>query len=93
VVSSNSKADFPTAWCCYLILCADKSYYCGITSNLRLRLRNHASGKGARFTKHARPLALVWFEVHASKHSAAAREKQIKSWGNEKKRALAAGEF
>jgi len=93
VVSLNSKADFPAGWCCYLILCADQSYYCGITSNLKTRLRNHASGKGAKHTSHARPLALVWYEAHDSKHTAAAREMQIKCWGNEKKRALAAGEL
>jgi hypothetical protein len=26
--------DLPDGWCCYLLLCSDGSYYCGITSKL-----------------------------------------------------------
>ena len=83
--------DSPKGWCCYLLVCSDGSYYCGIASNLASRVRHHASGKGSGYTKRLKPVALIWFESHPNRHSAAAHEKQIKSWSHEKKRALAEG--
>ena len=79
-------------WCCYLLLCLDGSYYCGITSDLRQRIHDHASGKGGAYTKHTRPVALVWYSSERDRQAAAKRELQIKAWGNDKKRKLAAGE-
>jgi putative endonuclease len=80
-----------TGWCCYLLLCADDSYYCGITSNLSHRVRDHAYGKGGNYTKLTKPKALVWYSPESDRHSAARRERQIKSWSNEKKQKLANG--
>jgi putative endonuclease len=59
--------DLPTGWCCYLLLCSDGSYYCGLASHLPSRLRQHASGRGSSYTKRTRPKALVWFETHVSR--------------------------
>jgi putative endonuclease len=84
--------DLPAGWCCYLLLCSDRSYYCGIASDLTARIRDHASGKGSGYTKKLKPLALVWFEPHRNRLSAAGREEQIKHWNHEKKRRLAEGE-
>jgi tRNA/rRNA methyltransferase len=81
--------EFPPGWHCYLLLCASGSYYCGITSNLADRIRDHASGKGSSYTKKVRPIAFVWYESHKSRRSAASRERQIKAWVKERKRALA----
>ena len=50
--------EFPPGWHCYLLLCAPGSYYCGITSNLADRIRDHASGKGSGYTKKVKPIAL-----------------------------------
>ncbi|MCI0402167.1 MAG: GIY-YIG nuclease family protein [Acidobacteria bacterium] len=82
---------FPPGWYCYLLLCSDDSYYCGLTSNLNSRLRHHASGKGSGYTKATKPIALVWHERHGHRASAAARERQLKKWSHAKKRALASG--
>ena len=79
----------PTGWACYLLLCSDGSYYCGITGDLRVRLTDHASGKGSTYTNKITSIALVWFEAHPSRNRAAARESEIKKWGRPKKRALA----
>ena len=84
--------EFPPGWHCYLLLCSDASYYCGITSNLANRLRDHASGKGSGYTKNAKPVAFVWYEPHGDRHGAAGRERQIKAWGKEKKRKLVNGD-
>ena len=74
------------------MLCADRSYYCVVASDLTARIRDHASGKGSGYTKELKPLAMVWFEPHPNRHSAAGREKQIKRSNREKKRRLAEGE-
>ena len=83
--------ELPSGWCCYLLLCSDDSFYCGITSNLAHRIRDHSSGKGSGYTKGANPVALVWYEPHDSRLRAAKRESQIKCWSREKKRRLANG--
>lgn len=85
-------SEFLPGWYCYLLLCNDGSYYCGITSNLTNRIRDHASGKGSGYTKENKPVALVWYESHKNRRSAAARENQIKNWNREKKCQLADGE-
>ncbi len=84
-------AELPPGWQCYLLLCSDQTYYCGITNNLSRRLRHHASGKGGKYTKGKRPVALVWYEPHRDRDGAASREKQLKSWGHKKKSQLALG--
>ena len=91
-VSNRLLADLPSGWCCYLLLCSDSSFYCGITSNLPPRLRHHASGKGGAYTKGEKPMALVWFERHPDRHGAAKREAQIKKWSHIKKEKLGRGE-
>ena len=80
---------FPSGWASYLLLCSDGSFYCGTTRHLRVRLTDHASGKGSIYTKKKMPLALVWFEPHPSRNSAAAKEREIKKWGRTKKKSLA----
>jgi predicted GIY-YIG superfamily endonuclease len=62
-----------------------------LASHLPSWLRHHASGKGSTYTKITRPTTLVWFETHATRQAAAAREKQIKSWSRKKKDGLANG--
>jgi predicted GIY-YIG superfamily endonuclease len=81
--------EFPAGWHCYLLLCSNDSYYCGIASNLATRIRDHFSGKGSGYTKKFKPVALVWYESHDDRNHAAARERQIKSWSREKKECLA----
>ncbi len=88
---SESKGHLPPGWCCYLLLCADRSYYCGITSNLGQRLWDHACGRGSGYTKGIKPVALLWYECHEDRSSAARRERQLKKWSHAKKKALVEG--
>jgi putative endonuclease len=74
----------------YVLQCADETYYTGLTSDLKRRLREHASGKDHRaFTFSRRPVKLVWFEKIGDKETARLREKQVKNLRHEKKGALA----
>lgn len=66
-------------WIVYIVECVDTSLYTGITSDLKRRMAAHASGKGAKYTKHRRPLTLRYTESTDSKGAALRREAAIKS--------------
>ena len=76
---------------CYILSCADGSYYVGVAEDPQRRLDEHNSGKGADWTALRLPVALVWTEAHASLGSARTRENQLKNWSRKKKEALIAG--
>jgi len=75
----------------YLLLCSDKSLYCGSTRDLKNRLKEHNSGEAATWTRKRRPVQLVYYEVNNSLLSARRREKQIKGWTVAKKMNLING--
>ena len=66
-------------WIVYIVECADSSLYTGITNDLGRRMAAHAAGKGAKYTKHRRPLILRYTESLDSKGAALQREAAIKS--------------
>ncbi|SFM49398.1 GIY-YIG nuclease family protein [Halopseudomonas yangmingensis] len=70
----------PTAqWWVYLIRAANGHLYCGISTDPQRRLRQHQSGKGARFFNRSPAQALVWQEPCADHASALRRERAIKA--------------
>ena len=78
-------------WFIYILECSDKSYYVGITPNLKRRLREHQIGRGGLWTKLRRPVALKYFEKLKTKLEAEARERRLKGWSRRKKEALING--
>jgi putative endonuclease len=44
----------------YMLRCRDDSIYTGITKDMERRLRQHSTGKGARYTASRLPVRLVW---------------------------------
>ena|SRR6266478_2085370 len=52
--------------------------YIGVTNNLRIRLKQHRSGRGSEFVKKYGVHRLVHAETFASPQEAIAREKQLK---------------
>lgn len=91
-VESGSPPQEPGAsrWTVYILECADKSLYTGITNDMEQRLRAHGEGKGATYTKTRRPLLLRYREFHDSKGAALSREATIKSLTRSAKLALIA---
>lgn len=75
----------------YILLCKDKSFYCGSTSNVKNRLQEHSYGEAAFFTKIRRPVQLVYCEWYTSLVAARRREKQLKGWTRMKKLKLIYG--
>jgi putative endonuclease len=47
---------------CYLLECADGSFYAGWTTDPARRERQHNRGTGARYTRFHRPVRLVYVE-------------------------------
>lgn len=72
----------------YLLRCGDGTYYCGYTTDLASRVRAHAAGKGARYTRGRGPLELVYWETCADRSAALRREAEIKRKDHGAKAAL-----
>ena len=63
---------------CYILECADGTYYTGWTTDPERRVKQHNKGIGARYTKTRRPVRLVYLEEQPDKITALKRELAIK---------------
>ena len=55
-------------WYFYALLCADGTYYAGVTTDLRRRLHEHnKTRKGAKYTRTRRPVSIVYSTRYASR--------------------------
>jgi len=80
------------SWFVYIVECKDGSLYTGITTNLKRRVKEHNSGKGAKaIVKSKRPVKLVYTELCADRSGAVKREMSIKNWKREHKLKLIVG--
>jgi putative endonuclease len=65
-------------WYVYVVRCADDTLYCGVTTDLRRRIDQHNSGKGAKYTRSRRPVSLEWWDKCEGMGDAYRREYRIK---------------
>jgi putative endonuclease len=65
-------------WRVYLVRCIDQSLYCGVTKDIKKRLLEHNSGKGAKYTKPRTPVKLVGLSPQMEKREAFRLEYRIK---------------
>lgn len=72
-------------WVVYLVRCCDKTLYCGISNDLENRLAEHNAGKGAKYTRSRRPVAVVGVGPAMTKSEALKLEYRIKKLPAEKK--------
>ncbi len=82
-------------YCVYVLECRDGSYYCGITTDMQQRLRQHTAGTASRYTRSRRPVSVRARTPHCfSKSMALKLEATIKKSPRHAKPALvkAAGE-
>ena len=78
----------------YIVLCADGSYYTGITNNVDIRVGQHNEGLDRFcYTYLRRPVRLVYATDFTNPNEAIAWEKQIKGWSRKKKTALVRGDW
>ena len=77
--------DHSQPWWVYVLLCRDNTFYCGITTDLERRLRQHNEGKGARYTKGRRPAEVIHAWTVPSRGFALREEHTFKALSRQKK--------
>lgn len=73
---------------CYIVECADGTYYTGWSTDPERRAHQHNRGQGARYTRTRLPVRLVYVEEFSDRASAMRREIQIKQMGRAAKKKL-----
>lgn len=88
--TTPADTDPRESWHVYLLVCADGSFYAGVTNQLARRLRQHNGelAGGARYTRVRRPVAVVWQQSAASRGQAQQLEFRLKKLSRADKRAL-----
>ncbi|HSE56668.1 MAG TPA: GIY-YIG nuclease family protein [Candidatus Paceibacterota bacterium] len=77
-------------WYMYILVCADESYYVGVTNNIERRFLQHVQGTGAKYTRSHKPVSCVYSEPFHTRSTAQKREAEIKRWPRAKKEQLVA---
>jgi len=72
----------------YIVRCADGTLYTGYARDPFARERVHNAGRGARYTRGRRPVALVYLEPFRTRSGALRREYELKRWSRNRKAAL-----
>jgi putative endonuclease len=76
---------------CYILKCADGTFYTGWTTDPERRVAQHNKGIGAKYTSTRRPVKLVYLETHPNRTDAMKRELAIKKMKREQKSKLVEG--
>lgn len=69
----------------YLLKCADNTLYCGITTNIKRRFKEHQEGKGGNYTRSHKVMKIVYTEECKDRSSALKREIAIKKLSKQEK--------
>ena len=72
----------------YILRCRDKTFYTGITTNLKRRVKEHNTGKGAKYTAIRAPSRCIYWEPSKNRSTATIREREIKRYPRKKKQKL-----
>ena len=75
----------------YIVECSDGTLYTGWTTEIKRRVQEHNSGRGAKYTRARRPVVLRYFEEFNTKEEALKRECAIKKLSREDKIKLIMG--
>lgn len=73
-------------WYVYILECADRTFYTGITTELKRRVAEHNNSKlGAKYTRSRRPVRLVYMKKQKDKPAAMREECKIKKLSRQEK--------
>lgn len=78
----------PRSFWVYVLCSRTRALYVGMTNDLERRMAEHRAQIGSRFTARYRVTRLVHVEEYRTALDAIRREKELKAWRREKKRAL-----
>jgi len=76
---------------CYIVECADGTYYTGWAIDPERRVATHNKGRGAKYTKTRLPVQLVYVEEQPDLSTALKREIAIKRMTRARKKKLIGG--
>ena len=76
---------------CYIVECADGTFYTGWTTDPERRVAQHNKGIGAKYTSTRRPVKLVYLETLPNRTEAMKRELVIKKMKRAQKSKLVEG--
>ena len=73
----------------YILKCADKTLYTGITTDLKRRIFEHNTTKlGSKYTSSRRPVKIVYFRKYKNRSLASIDEARIKKLTRKEKTKL-----
>ena len=73
----------------YILECADKTLYTGITTDLKRRIEEHnGTKKGAKYTSARRPVRVVYTRKFKNRSNASQEEARIKKLKKSEKEEL-----
>ena len=73
----------------YILECADKTLYTGITTDLKRRIEEHnGTKKGAKYTSARRPVRVVYTRKFKNRSNASREEARIKKLKKSEKEEL-----
>lgn len=77
----------------YIIQCSDKTYYTGVTNDLKKRVKAHNGElrNGAKYTKTRRPVTLMYYEEFKTKSDALKEEYILRHRTRQEKEVLIKG--
>jgi putative endonuclease len=96
LVEGRTRRDYTDVkqYWAYILECRGGSYYFGVTSNVDVRVAQHASGwDPACYTHNRRPVKLMYAQSFSTPDEAIFAEKRLKGWSRAKKRALIARDW
>ncbi|MFH1075018.1 MAG: GIY-YIG nuclease family protein [Candidatus Firestonebacteria bacterium] len=73
------------SWYVYILRCADKTLYTGITNDVKKRVKAHNEGKGAKYTRGRAPVEIVYKKRFTDKSAASKEEAKIKRLNKKEK--------
>ncbi len=88
LAAGSCRLLIPMPFYCYILECADGTFYTGWTTDPPRREKQHNAGTGARYTRTRRPVKMVYTEEQPDKIAALKRELAIKRMSREQKKRL-----
>jgi len=79
-----------SAFFVYILRCSDGTLYTGSTTDISRRVKEHNSGRGAKYTRSRRPVTLCHLERGNGRSWALKREQEIKKLSRSSKLLLCA---
>lgn len=75
-------------WYLYIVECRNGNLYTGITTDVKRRFAQHASGKGAKYTRAFGAIKIVHTERFRTRANASRREAAVKKMSRPEKKII-----